>query len=169
LLEHHYEQLTNTVASLQNNVSVLTRKVNNLDSGRANVSAAAGSEAQAHSIGEANISQGSSRSDEEIFTLQSAFSRHVDTGVVTNNSIQEPIQGNYVKTKYGFAAESLPFVETVSPKLRKDIQEGKDVNLASLLIPSHDFSSDSNKSEKTDPRLYKDLSIAAFIHAVTKQ
>jgi len=97
------------------------------------------SEALAHSIGEANISQSSSRSDEEIFTLQLAFSRHVDTGVVTNNSIQEPTQGNYVKTKYGLAAESLPFVETVSPKLHKDIQDGKDVNLASLLIPSHGF------------------------------
>jgi hypothetical protein len=35
----------------------------------------------------------------------------------------------------GFAVESLPFVETVSPQLMKNIITGMDINLASLLIP----------------------------------
>ena len=39
------------------------------------------------------------------------------------------------KSTYGYAAESLPFVETISPQMRKNIIEGKDVNLCALLIP----------------------------------
>jgi len=38
--------------------------------------------------------------------------------------------GLYIRTKYGFAAESIPFVETVSPQIRKNIVEGEDVTLA---------------------------------------
>ena len=39
----------------------------------------------------------------------------------------------------GFASESLPEVETVSPALRSAILEGKGVNLACLLIPHFDL------------------------------
>ena len=38
-------------------------------------------------------------------------------------------------TKFGYSAESLPFIETIHPTLKKQITDGKDVNLASLLIP----------------------------------
>ena len=39
----------------------------------------------------------------------------------------------------GFASESQPEVETVSPALRSAILDGKDVNLACLLIPHFDL------------------------------
>ena len=39
----------------------------------------------------------------------------------------------------GIPSENLPDVETVSPDLRSAILEGKDVNLASLLIPNFDL------------------------------
>ncbi|CAC5421980.1 unnamed protein product [Mytilus coruscus] len=41
----------------------------------------------------------------------------------------------YIRTCYGYCAESLPLVETISPQLRQNITAGMDVNLASLLIP----------------------------------
>ncbi len=39
------------------------------------------------------------------------------------------------RSTFGYAAESLPFVETVHPSIKRQIQEGNDVNLATLLIP----------------------------------
>ena len=72
--------------------------------------------------------------------------------------------GNYVRTQFGFAAESLPFVETVSPALRRQIIEGKDVNLASLLIPHFNCSTSDDKG-KVDPQLHKSLTIGEFIQA----
>lgn len=60
------------------------------------------------------------------------------------------------QTRFGYSAESLPFVETIHPTLRKQITEGKDVNLAALLIPyytgPHADPSTTTK-EKPDPRL----------------
>jgi len=77
-----------------------------------------------------------------------------------------PRDSTYVKTAYGYSAESLPFVETISPHLRKNITEGKDINLASLLIPYYTGTATSDhKSEKSDPRLNKPLSLAEFIQA----
>ena len=38
-------------------------------------------------------------------------------------------------SQFGFAAEALPQVEMVSPQMRKLIIQGKDINLATLLIP----------------------------------
>ena len=78
--------------------------------------------------------------------------------------------GLYTKTQYGYSAESLPFIETVAPQIRKNILEGKDVNLASLLIPNHSGNSHfinnfGEKVEKPDPRLNRDLSIGEFIQA----
>ena len=74
------------------------------------------------------------------------------------------------RTRFGFAAESLPFIETVHPTLRKQIIEGKDVNLAALLIPyytgSHADSAEIIKDNvKPDPRLQNSLSLSQFIQA----
>ncbi|MES9880562.1 MAG: hypothetical protein ABW185_06725, partial [Sedimenticola sp.] len=69
------------------------------------------------------------------------------------------------------AAESLPFVETVHPSLKKQIQEGKDINLAALLIPYFNCMTDQSNSnancckEKPDPRLNNVLSLSQFIQA----
>ena len=37
----------------------------------------------------------------------------------------------YERTKYGYSAESLPFMDAVHPSLKKQILEGKNINLAS--------------------------------------
>ena len=74
-------------------------------------------------------------------------------------------------TTFGYAAESLPFVETVHPSLKKQIVEGKDVNLAALLIPfysgQHSDPSTSFGTSKDfhDPRLNNSLTLAQFIQA----
>ena len=74
----------------------------------------------------------------------------------------------YVKTKYGYSAESLPFMDAVHPTLKKQILEGKDINLASLLIPyytgPHADPSVITK-ERPDMRLNQELTLAQFIQA----
>ena len=71
-------------------------------------------------------------------------------------------------TRFGYSAESLPFVETIHPSIRKQITEGKDVNLASLLIPyytgPHADPATTSK-EKPDPRLNNALTLPQFIQA----
>lgn len=76
-----------------------------------------------------------------------------------------PTQGPELKrTRFGFAAESLLLVETISPHLCLQITSGKDVNLASLLIPY--FSPPDEKDDKKpDKRLQKLLNIGEFIQA----
>jgi len=55
-----------------------------------------------------------------------------------------------VRTAYGYATHSLPLVETVSPVIRQNIISGRDVNLASLLIPYYNgYESDSQASHET--------------------
>ena len=74
---------------------------------------------------------------------------------------------------YGFAADSLPFVETVSPAIHRQVIEGKDVNLAVQLRPyytgpmSNDEKIDTYycSNRKPDPRLNKCLNISEFIQA----
>ena len=80
---------------------------------------------------------------------------------------------NYVKTPHGYSAESLPIVESISPHMRKNIIEGKDVNLAALLIPYYSgpmnnddrLSVDSCHNRKPDPRLNRNLSLNEFMKA----
>lgn len=73
-------------------------------------------------------------------------------------------------SKFGYAAESLPFIETIHPTVKKQILEGKDVNLASLLIPYYtelhsDSSTTVSHKQKPDPRLNHNLSLGQFIQA----
>ena len=86
---------------------------------------------------------------------------------------QPPLATMMEKTtmsQFGYAPDSLPFVETVSPHLRKNILEGKEVNLASLLIPQYSgpspmFTSSGEKYDKPDPKLNRNLSITEFMQA----
>ena len=89
---------------------------------------------------------------------------------IQNTSPSQEVSAMYNKTQYGYSAESLPFIETVAPPDKENIIEGKDVNLASLLIPnysgnSHFINNFGEKVEKPDPRLNRDLSIGEFIQA----
>ena len=52
-------------------------------------------------------------------------------------------------------------METVHPSLKKQIVEGKDVNLAALLIPFYS----GQHSDIHDPRLNNSLTLAQFIQA----
>ena len=160
--------LTNTVTKLQDELRTVSQHVH-----RPGTSAAAGSEAQLHQQVAERELQGGLRTEnsvttqpEEGFTLMTARgsstpgTSHSSTGSVTN-------------PRFGYAIESLPFIETVSPKLRKAIIEGKDVNLAQLLIPTSnavnmsekEHSCDKEDKYDKDPRLHKTLSIAEFIYA----
>ena len=66
----------------------------------------------------------------------------------------------------GVSAQSLPLVETTSPALRNAIILGRDVNLASLLIPYYNGQTDKDsKDERPDPRLNRSLTIGEFIQA----
>ena len=90
-----------------------------------------------------------------------------------NRSINTRDNRNYVKTPHGYSAESLPLVETISPNMRKNIIEGKDVNLAALLIPYYSgpmnnddrLSVDSCHNCKPDPRLNRNLNLNEFMKA----
>lgn len=86
------------------------------------------------------------------FTISTAYTRF-------NSANNEP---SYTKTRYGFSSESLPFVETVNPTLRKSIQEGKDINLASLMIP---YYNPDKTTPHQDTRLDRNLNIGEFIQA----
>lgn len=73
-------------------------------------------------------------------------------------------------TRFGYSAETLPFIETVHPTLRKQIIEGKDINLAALLIPYYtgrhaDSSEIIKNKDKVDPRLQNSLNLPQFIQA----
>ncbi len=76
----------------------------------------------------------------------------------------------------GVPSQSLPHVETVPDHIRQQILTGKDVNLASLLLPNIDNSSvraiQSNGLEvhfqNTDPRLSRSLTLGEFLTAFSK-
>ena len=89
-------------------------------------------------------------------------------------AVTMPLINNASQTQFGFAAESLPFVETISPQMRKQIIEGKDVNLAALLIPYYSGpmnNDDKLNSEgcqancKLDPRINRNLNLNEFMQA----
>ena len=120
------------------------------------------STAPAYSIDQVNAPP-SSNIPTDSFSLATAMNRSINT---QDNR-------NYVKTPHGYSAESLPLVETISPNMRKNIIEGKDVNLAALLIPNYSgpmnnddrLSVNSCHNRKPDPRLNRNLSLNEFMKA----
>ena len=90
------------------------------------------------------------------------------------------ISSNYITPQipttpsHPITVKQLPKTDMVSPNLRKQILEGKDVNLASLLIPHYDLTcqtgdnSKSFSSTQKDPKLNQDLSIEDFNLAFEK-
>lgn len=76
---------------------------------------------------------------------------------------------SHTSRKFGTHPEDLPQMELISNSLRKQILEGKDVNLASLLIPYYEIrESEKEKTEKEDSRLKRNLTIAEFLTAFGK-
>lgn len=73
----------------------------------------------------------------------------------------------------GMASELLPHMDIISPSVKKQILQGKNVNLASLLIPNFEIvQSKSEISDNTkihpDPHLSRQLSINEFMTAFGK-
>lgn len=84
---------------------------------------------------------------------------------------------NTVNNSAGIRSDSITNVDIVSPSLQRQITEGKDVNLSSLLIPNYDCPQNHtvvtdniefNVVGKPDPRLNRQLSIQEFIKAFGK-
>jgi hypothetical protein len=99
-------------------------------------------------------------------TATAPFSTIAATGV--------PVLYTSFATGLPVAPDSLPYVENVSASMRKQIVEGKLVNLAALLIP-HSEAPDCRTTEfdgliykiRDDPRLNKILTLGEFISAFT--
>lgn len=147
-------ELSKIVKNLNQDVSELKGQVRNNNSQRT-VPAAAGSEEQLTNSQSGTVHNRDDESRE--YTLQTAWANIRSTNEQSHNEGHTRI-----KTKYGYALESLPFVETVPPQLRKDIVKGKDINLITLLLPYYKV---VGSSDKPDPRLRKQLTIAEFIQA----
>jgi hypothetical protein len=73
---------------------------------------------------------------------------------------------------YGIAPGDIPDIDVMSPSSRKQILEGKDVNLATLLLPYYDVPQPTiynpDPKPKDDARLKRSLSIGEFITAFGK-
>ena len=117
----------------------------------------------------------------DVYNAQSAHSS-LGTSAAVLPTLPFPVQQlqqqsvNTVPSQ-GVSMESLPRMELVSPTIQKTIIEGKDVNLASLLIPHYDLpqsktlSSDGVQLTLTaprDPRLDRALTIEEFLTAFGK-
>ena len=108
-------------------------------------------------------------------TLETAF-----TQLHAGNNRPSDVTGHLptgAYTNYGVSPECLPHLDLVSASLRKQILEGKDVNLAALLIPEYEVTQDRsvtaegicfNLKSTPDPRLLKKLTISEFITAFGK-
>lgn len=82
---------------------------------------------------------------------------------------KSPCSGNNImptSQKFGVSPEDLPHMDLLSSSLRKQIVEGRDVNLATLLIPYH--KTNNKDKDKDDIRLKRPLSITEFITAFGK-
>lgn len=108
------------------------------------------------------------------FTLHHWYSNNNNSNVP---NIDPSDHSNYQGACQGVRSDSFTNVDIVSPTLQKQIQEGKDVNLAALLIPNyecpqkHTLSTESLEvqlSGKPDPRLNRSLSISEFLRAFGK-
>lgn len=110
------------------------------------------------------------------FTLQSVYDQRLTSTTAPLPMSQLPTMstGNVSQLTqplrtFGVSPEQLPFMDLLSTSMRKQIIEGKDVNLASLLIPYYDVPdaslSDCKHDKVPDARLKRPLSISEFITA----
>jgi len=146
-------KLSSNVQSLQQNVISLNNKFNSLSNSNSvtnNVNASRNdnilpSQSVFTTTSATSVTPSSST---QSFTIESALQnlqsspmirRELPTAAAGSESqareFTERNMRGYVRTTYGYAAESLPLVETISPQLRQNIAAGRDVNLAALLIP----------------------------------
>ena len=176
-------KLSTNMQSLQQNVITLTAKVNAMTNNRP--------EQTGNASSNTNISQNTWNNDNgtvapsnygnDVYTIETATrqfqlpnqnTRYIPAAAGSETQARNMEDRGVVRTQYGFVAESLPVVETISPQLRQNIIAGRDVNLAALLIPyyigsgiDNDNLNASQNVSKPDPRLNRSLTLAEFIQA----
>ncbi|CAC5407264.1 unnamed protein product [Mytilus coruscus] len=87
------------------------------------------------------------------FNLETAYSALRTNALPTAAAgIEEQAHRNnrYVQTPRGYSAKSLPFVETVTPQVRRSIITGMDIILSSLLIPYYVGTGTTDGEEKNE-------------------
>jgi len=170
-------KLSSTVQTLQQNVSSLTSKVNTLIAERPELPGQARAVEPVVNRTTINLDQNSTAGSTQ-FNLETAYNalRRPVPSTAAGSEEQLATLGNFSssgRTVRGFAVKSLPFVETVSPQLKKNIITGMDINLASLLIPYYSGSGvmqtdylgiDKSQSAKHKPRT-NNLTVGEFIQA----
>ena len=155
--------------SLQQDVLNLTGKVNSIvhrNQQASNSSIGIGS----IELGDNNTSTGTTRNIDPptSFNLETAIQALRNNRPVPSVAAgsEEQLNSNLVRTAHGYV--TLPFVETISPQLRKNIIAGNDKNLAASLIPYYSgtgINESDDKTSKPDPRTDRSLSIGEFIQA----
>lgn len=106
-------KLSSTVQNLQQNVINLTSRVNSMNTQATSSSV---STENNHNI------QSGSQSNFTLSTAMAAMSSSVSRPSVTTTGIADLQPApSYKRTRFGFSAESLPLVETISPQLRQQI------------------------------------------------
>jgi len=111
------------------------------------------------------------------FTLTSAYTQFGLHGPSAAAGSPEQLAGprpSAIRSRFGFSSQSIPEAITISPALRNSIIQGRDVNLAALLIPNFRGSGDNTErayptDNARDVRApNKPLTIAQFIEAFAK-
>lgn len=169
-------KLSTTVQTLQQNVSSLTIKVNALITERPEIPGQARMvEPVVNRTTTTNLDLNSTAGSTQ-FNLETAYNalRRPVPSAAAGSEEQLGNVSSSGRTARGFAVESLPFVETISPQLKRNIITGMDINLASLLIPYYSGSGvmeadylgvDKSQSTKHDPRTNRALTLGEFIQA----
>ena len=110
------------------------------------------------------------------FTLTTAMERLEQSTGVSSRCAPGFTDCSLAFGRRGFTSEDLPEVEIVPTAVRSAILDGKDVNLAALLIPNFDLGEYSRYADdsqflrplSSDPRLNRNLTLAEFITAFNK-
>ncbi len=145
-----------------------------------NISAAANMTAAATISSAANIATAAATSTSHAVPTPSesvpTYSLATAMPGVSHTSVPSPQStGNLPSMSFGVSSDSVCHVELITPQQRKDIISGKDINLATLLIPSYHESSQDRHivmgnevlplKPLSDPRTTRALTIQEFIKA----
>ena len=155
--------LADSVATLQEAYDRIEQRVFRGPSSSPRVIASAAGSADQRAIDAAPARPYDGAHDATGFNLETAY-RRLDEESRNGGELNDT---RLKRTRFGYAAESLPLVETISPALRQQIISGRDVNLAALLIPYYSgLPGHSNVTgDRQDARLTRALTLNEFILA----
>ncbi|XP_062604111.1 uncharacterized protein LOC134265910 [Saccostrea cucullata] len=133
--------LTSTVQNLQSSMISLTERVNTMARSQTSIPAAAGSVDQLRQSGAQTTNP--RNDDTPVSCGTPRETRESDYTLITAWADQASPRTMGVRTTYGYAVESLPYVETIAPNLRKQIIEDGQISQTSSGggHPSHSLSS----------------------------